>query len=99
MVYKETMVSYFFEEWFETFLLPELTEKSVIIMDNAAFHRIDLLQEIAKKHGHVVLPLPPYLPDLNPIEKVWANLKKYMRKVISKYSTFEEALLSYSYLN
>ena len=85
MVYKETMVSYFFEEWFETFLLPELTEKSVIIMDNAAFHRIDILQEMAKKHGHVVLPLPPYSPDLNPIEKVWANLKKYMRKVISKY--------------
>ena len=98
MVYKETMVSHFFEEWFETFLLPELTEKSVIIMNNAAFHRIDLLQEMAKKHGHVVLPLPPYSPDLNPIEKVWANLKKYMRKVISKYGTFEEALLSYSYL-
>ena len=99
MVYKETMVSYFFEEWFETFLLPELTEKSVIIMDNAAFHRIDLLQEMTKKHGHAVLPLPPYSPDLIPIEKVWANLKKYVRKVISKYSTFEEALLSYSYLN
>ena len=64
------MVSYFFEEWFKLFLPPKLTKISVITMDNATFHRISFLQEMAKKHGHVVLPLPPYSPDLNPIEKV-----------------------------
>jgi len=93
------MVSYFFKEWFKLFLLSELTKKSVIIMDNATFHRISFLQEMVKEHGHVALPLPPYSPDLNPIEKVWANIKRHMRKIIPKYSTFEEALLFYSYLN
>ena len=54
---------------------------------------------MVKEHGHVALPLSPYSPDLNPIEKVWANIKRHMRKIIPKYSTFEEALLFYSYLN
>ena len=70
-----------------------------MIMDNATFHRISFLQEVAKKHGHVVLPLLLYSPDLNPIEKVWANIKRCVRKFIPKYSTFEEALLFCSYLN
>ena len=65
------MVSYFFEEWFKLFLPPKLTKISVIIMDNATSHRINFLQEITKKHGHVLLPLPPYSPVLNPIGKVW----------------------------
>ena len=55
-------------------------------MDNATFHRISFLQEMAKKHGHVVLPLLLYSPDLNPIEKVWANIKRCVRKFIPKYS-------------
>ena len=68
-------------------------------MDNATFHRISFLQEMAKKHGHVVLPLPPYSPDLSPIEKVQTNIKRYVRRIIPKYSTFEKALLFCSYLN
>ena len=48
MIYKEAMVSYFFGEWFKLFLLPELTKKSIIIMDNATFHRINFLQEMQR---------------------------------------------------
>ncbi|MBP3194541.1 MAG: transposase, partial [Cardiobacteriaceae bacterium] len=47
------------------------------------------------KYGHTVLNLPPYSPELNPIEKTWANLKKYIRSVIHNYNTIEEAIMSY----
>ena len=60
MTYQNTMTSAFFEEWFEQWLLPELTQKSVIILDNARFHRIGVLRELAEKLGHKVLPLAPY---------------------------------------
>ena len=46
-----------------------------------------------------VLPLAPYSPELNPIEKVWANIKRYLRTVLSDYARFDDALLSYSDFN
>lgn len=49
-------------------------------MDNATFHKGKEMQEILKKAGHTLLYLPPYSPDLNPIEKKWAQLKKLRRK-------------------
>ena len=49
-----------------------------------------------RKNGeHKVLPLAPYSPELNPIEKVWANIKRYLRIVLSDYARFDDALMSY----
>ena len=42
-----------------------------------------------------LLPLAPYSPELNPIEKVWANIKRYLRTVLSDYARFDDALVSY----
>lgn len=99
MIYQNTMNSVFFEAWFEQWLLTSLTTKSVIILDNARFHRIKILQGLAQKQGHTVLPLSPYSPELNPIEKTWGNIKKYLRKVLPKFDSFDEALMSYPCLN
>ncbi|HFU4055263.1 TPA: transposase, partial [Streptococcus suis] len=41
-------------------------------------------------------PLPPYSPEYNPIEKIWAHIKKHLRKVLPNCNTFLETLLSYS---
>ena len=57
--------------------------------------RMGVLREMAEKLGHKVLPLAPYSPELNPIEKVWANIKRYLRTVLSDYARFDDALLSY----
>jgi len=57
MVYQNTMTRVFFEAWFQQCLLPALTQKSVIILDNARFHRMGVLREMAEKLGHKVLPL------------------------------------------
>ena len=93
MTYEETMTSDFFEAWFQKFLLPTLSTPSVIIMDNARFHRMSRLEHLCEEYGHKLLPLPPYSPEYNPIEKTWAHIKKHLRKVLPNCDTFLEALL------
>ncbi|SNV34331.1 IS630-Spn1, transposase Orf2 [Streptococcus acidominimus] len=96
MTYKDTMTSDFFEAWFQKFLLPTLETPSVIIMDNAKFHRMSALKYLCAEQGHRLLPLPPYSPEYNPIEKTWAHIKKHLRKVLPNCDTFFEALSSCS---
>ena len=76
VLYETSTTADWFNEWFENHLLKELNPASTIIMDNAAFHKKSIIIEIAKKAGHHVLFLPPYSPDFNPIEQVFATLKK-----------------------
>ena len=82
MTYEETMTSEFFEAWFQKFLLPTLNKPSVIIMDNAKFHRMGKLELLCEEFGNKLLPLPPYSPEYNPIEKTWAHIKKHLKKVL-----------------
>ena len=84
MTYEETMTSDFFEAWFQKFLLPTLSTPSVIIMDNARFHRMGKLELLCEEFGHKLLPLPPYSPEYNPIKKTWAHIKKHLEKSITK---------------
>ena len=58
----------FFESWFENYLIAELPKDTVIVMDNASFHRKKKLYELAEKHKVKVIFLPPYSPELNLIE-------------------------------
>ena len=92
MTYEETMTSDFFEAWFQKFLLPILNIPSVIIMDNARFHRMGKLELLCEEFGHKLLPLPPYSPEYNPIEKTWAHIKKHLKKVLPSCSTFPRLL-------
>ena len=69
-----------FGTWVRKLLLPSLNKPTVIVMDNASFHKNAQLLEEIRQAGHVVLFLPPYSPDLNPIEHKWAEKKAYRRK-------------------
>jgi transposase len=70
-----------FYEWTTQDLLPKLPPQSVIVMDNATFHiRADIRAAIINA-DHTLDYLPTYSPDLNPIEKKWAQLKKLRRKI------------------
>ena len=77
-LYEGTTNAAVFEGWFAR-LLALLSAGCTVILDNAKFHRGAVLKEMAGKCGIGVLFLPPYSPDLNPIEKTWANLKKFLR--------------------
>ncbi len=69
-----------FTNWVEYDLLPKLPPNSVLVLDNAAFHKGQVMQEMVERAGHKLLYLPPYSPDLNPIEKKWAQAKARRRK-------------------
>ena len=83
-----------FYSWVTQELLPAIPKKAVIVMDNATFHkRADSIEAI-KSHEHDILFLPPYSPDLNPIEKKWAQAKSTRRKLrCDPYQLFENYAL------
>jgi len=70
-----------FEGWLTQDLLPKLPAQSVIIMDNAAFHKKATTKMLINNAGHTLEFLPPYSPDLNPIEHKWAQAKAIRRQL------------------
>ena len=81
-----------FNQWFEEYLCPLLTPKTTVVMDNASFHKSPKLAKIAEKFDIQILYFPAYSPDLNPIEKVWANFKKVIRKVNNSFDNLSDAI-------
>ena len=92
LAYSGTTDSQLFETWFEQCLLKEAEKGSIIILDNATFHRKSVLPVLARKYDCEILFLPPYSPDLNPIEKKWAWLKKQLRAILQHFASFDLAL-------
>jgi len=68
-----------FNKWIKGNLLPELEKGQTVIMDNASFHKSADTERLIKEAGCELLYLPPYSPDLNPIEKVWGIIKSRLR--------------------
>ena len=73
--FEQNINSHIFYDWCKFTLIPSLKTKCVIVMDNARFHKNKRIQKLLNRHGHRILWLPPYSPDLNPIEKKWAQAK------------------------
>ena len=69
-----------FELYIETQLIPELSKGDVVILDNVAFHKSKRAQKLVREKGAWMLFLPPYSPDLNPIEMAYSKLKTLLRK-------------------
>ena len=69
-----------FKTWVELDLLPKLPSNSIIVMDNATFHKNVEMQHQIKQSGHTLEYLPVYSPDLNDIEHKWAQAKSIRRK-------------------
>ncbi len=65
-----------FTWWLETQLCPLLNDTHVVIMDNAPFHKSSKTQELIESKAATLLFLPPYSPDLNPIENDFAIIKR-----------------------
>ncbi len=89
------MTSDWFREWFEWFLCPLLAAGSIIIMDNASYHKKSILNQIALSYNCRIIWLPPYSPDKNPIEKKWANLKNWLRLHSHKFTNIQCAISAY----
>ena len=70
-----------FKTYLTEILLPNLPKYSYLIMDNASFHKGEEIEEIIRLAGVNLIYLPTYSPGLNPIEKKWAQVKSYYRKL------------------
>ena len=69
-----------FYAWLTKDLIPQLPKESVVVMDNATFHkRLDMKKSL-EEEDHTLLYLPPYSPDLNPIEHKWAQAKSIRKQ-------------------
>ncbi len=70
-----------FEVYVETQLAPTLNPGDVVILDNLSSHKSTKAAAVLKERGAWFLFLPPYSPDLNPIEMAFAKLKAHLRRI------------------
>ena len=68
-----------FLAYLDEVLCPKLRHGDVVVMDNLSSHKVNGVRERIEAAGAQLLYLPPYSPDLNPIEKAWAKLKQLLR--------------------
>jgi putative transposase len=94
MIYEDTANTNVILAYFEN-VLPKLKTSSVVIMDNASYHKSKRLQNLFEKYGHKLVFLPPYSPELNPIENIWGTIKSNLRNYYD-YSVNLFDNLSYS---
>jgi transposase len=73
-----------FRAYVEQFLVPSLSPGEVVVMDNLAAHKVAGIREAIAAVGASILYLPPYSPDLNPIEQLFAKLKALLRKAAAR---------------
>jgi transposase len=73
-----------FRAYVEQFLAPSLAAGDVVVLDNLAAHRVDGIRQAFAAVGASLLYLPPYSPDLNPIEQLFAKLKALLRKAAAR---------------
>ena len=69
-----------FRAYVEQLLVPALTPGDVVVMDNLAAHKVAGVREAIAAAGASILYLPPYSPNLNPIEQLFAKLKALLRQ-------------------
>jgi transposase len=70
-----------FEAYLERVLTPSLGQGQVVVMDNLSAHKGPRVRQLIEERGCELLYLPPYSPDLNPIEEAFAKIKGLLRKV------------------
>jgi transposase len=73
-----------FRAWTQQFLAPTLKQGDIVIMDNLPAHKVQGIRQAIEASGAHLLYLPPYSPDLNPIEQVFAKFKARLRKVAAR---------------
>ena len=79
-VIDEPMTRQIFETYVETQLAPTLSKGDVVILDNLPAHKSEKAAQCLKQRGAWFLFLPPYSPDLNPIEQAFSQIKSHLRK-------------------
>lgn len=89
------MDSAMFSKYIAQILCPTLRPNDIVIMDNLSAHKNPDVAEYIKKCGAELLYLPPYSPDLNPIENMWSKIKQLLRGMeMRTYDALEKGIAS-----
>lgn len=81
MVFEGALNGELFKAYVEKMLAPSLRPGDIVIMDNLSSHKVSGIIETIEAAGAFVMYLPPYSPDLNPIELMWSKIKAILRKL------------------
>jgi transposase len=73
-----------FAAWVERLLVPTLAPGDTVILDNLPAHKVKAARSAIEEAGAMLLLLPPYSPDFNPIEQAFAKLKALLRKAAAR---------------
>ena len=95
MVFNGSCNTQSIEALVEQFLIKELKSGQVVIMDNASFHKSQKTKDLIESVGCRLVFLPPYSPDLNPIEKFWASMKRWVKSQISDFTQLYDAITQF----
>jgi transposase len=88
------MNSDIFEAYIEQFVVPELRPGDVVVMDNLSAHKRASIGALIAGAGAELVYLPPYSPDLNPIEMIWSKVKSVLRTLAARtFEALEEAIV------
>lgn len=90
LLFDGAMTTLTFETYVEAVLVPTLRRGEILMLDNLSAHKGSPAQATLEAHGVQVLFLPPYSPDLNPIEKCWGKVKQALRA--AKARTWEDLI-------
>ena len=83
-----------FEAYIEQFVVPELRVDDVVVMDNLSAHKRTSIGAMVAHAGAQLVYLPPYSPDLNPIEMVWSKAKAVLRSLAARtFDQLEDAIV------
>jgi transposase len=95
MMYIETAVdTNIFSVFIKKLLLSKLKPGQFVIFDNVKFHKAKEIKDLIESRGAKVVFLPPYSPDLSPIEKMWSKIKETLKKIMPKTAPqFHDALV------
>ena len=94
LLFEGTCNTAVFNHWLDTQLCPRLNATQVGVMDNVPFHKSAKTRELIECTGATLLFLPPYSPDLNPIEHDFAILKR--RREYNEHATLDALIQAYT---
>jgi len=93
LVFDGTLNKSIFAEYIKTCLKPTFSPDDVLLLDNSSVHTSKLVLDTLKECDIKYLFLPPYSPDLNPIELFWAYMKSVLRKLKARsHDMLDDAL-------
>lgn len=82
-----------FHHFIEKELVPILKPRHVVVMDNVNFHKSESIKKLVESVGARIIYLPPYHPELNPIEEMWSKIKYILKKLSAREPrTFKNAI-------